>query len=138
MDTASSKICFQWKNEKKITFYTVIPSESEELVEVVGAHLKRFKQSTIKQIQLLKDIWKCRSTPFDEKNPGHQMLLTRLWKILMPDVQLEGFVSPQWKLLGFQVNIISFILSTESFVFFFKKGNNPATDFRKKKFKIFF
>jgi hypothetical protein len=49
-------ICIFWKNGKKSTFMTAIPEEAEELMEVVGAHLKRFTNSTIKQIQLLKGI----------------------------------------------------------------------------------
>lgn len=83
-----------------------------------GCHIKKFKQSTIKQIQLLKDIWNCKSTKFDADAAEHQMLLLRLWSSLMSgtgstlgnkgEVPLVG---EHWKVLGFQ-------------------GTNPATDFR--------
>lgn len=103
-------ICINWKNSKKSSFTTINPSDADELLDVINTHLKRFNQSTIKQIQLLKDIHKCKATQFDASVPEHEALLLRLWSTLMPDTPLSGMVSKQWKLIGFQ-------------------GNNPATDF---------
>eukprot|EP01114_Cavostelium_apophysatum_P008679 TRINITY_DN2136_c0_g1_i1.p1 TRINITY_DN2136_c0_g1~~TRINITY_DN2136_c0_g1_i1.p1 ORF type:complete len:688 (-),score=180.13 TRINITY_DN2136_c0_g1_i1:35-2098(-) len=100
-----------WKNNKKSTFNTAIPSEAEELIEVVGCHLKKFKQSTIKQIQLLKDIWKCKSTKFDAAIPQHAELLRRFWMNLKPKEPYMGDTGEKWKEVGFQ-------------------GVNPSTDFR--------
>jgi len=103
--------CIFWKNGKKSSFVAAIPGEAEELVEVVKSHLKKFKQATIRQIQLLKDIFKCKSTKFDSSLPEHEALLKRLWVTVKPDLELTGLISNQWKILGFQ-------------------GNNPSTDFR--------
>jgi len=104
-------VCIYWKNGKKSTFMTAIPEEADELIEVVGAHLKRFNNSTIKQVQLLKDIFKCKSTVFNPTIPEHEKLLKRLWQVIKPEEELKGMIHAQWKSLGFQ-------------------GNDPATDFR--------
>jgi len=103
--------CIHWKHGKKSTFETVVPEEAEELVEVVGCHLKKFKHAAVKQIQLLKDIYRCKTTKFDLHFDEHEALLRRLWQVIMPNVKLTVLISPQWKLIGFQ-------------------GNNPETDFR--------
>ncbi len=77
-----------------------------------------FLHPSVKQIQLLKDIFKCKSTRFDIDNEEHVILLKRLWETLMPKDPLppgksgEELVGKHWKKIGFQ-------------------GMNPATDFRK-------
>jgi len=108
--TSKGGCCLQWKNGQKSTFVTAMPEEIFELVEVVGAHVKRYNQASLKQIQLLKDIYKCKSTPFNPETPEHVMLLERLWKAMNIRGEFQQ-VSPLWKTIGFQ-------------------GINPATDFR--------
>ncbi|XP_063947195.1 uncharacterized protein LOC108216835 isoform X2 [Daucus carota subsp. sativus] len=51
------------------------------------------------------------SMPFDETRIDHQASLLALWKIAFPNVPLSGFISEQWKEMGWQ-------------------GCNPSTDFR--------
>jgi hypothetical protein len=65
--------CIFWKNGKKTSFFVApmsnnssgvdnlndVGETAEEIMQVVGALLKKFKTATIKQIQLLKDIYKC-------------------------------------------------------------------------------
>jgi len=104
-------VCIFWLNGKKSTFLTAIPEDGTELLEVIGAHVKKYRQSSIKQIQLLKDIFRCKSTKFEIDIPEHELLLRRLWQVSMPGKKLDSLVSNQWKLIGFQ-------------------GANPATDFR--------
>lgn len=129
--------CIYWKNGKKSSFVTLLPDEREELIEVVGAHMKHFKQATIKQIQLIKDIYKCKSTKFDPTSSEHQRLLNRLWSSLMPEEQITGMVSPQWKEIGFQVNtllryplisiIISFFFYTQVYIIYSLICNREMT-----------
>lgn len=100
-----------WKNGLKSSFRIPDSEEAEEFIQIIGAHLKRFKQSTLKQINLLKDIYNVKSTKFDSTFVEHRELLARLWKAVFPERTLESFVGPHWKELGFQ-------------------GNDPSTDFR--------
>jgi len=104
-------LCIYWKIGKRTTIWCTRSQDVEEFIEVVGSFVKKYKNSTIKQIQLLKDIWKCKSTTFDPNSREHIELLKRLWQKLNPNIVLDGLVSPQWKMIGFQ-------------------GNNPGTDFR--------
>eukprot|EP01103_Thecamoeba_quadrilineata_P017824 TRINITY_DN648_c0_g1_i1.p1 TRINITY_DN648_c0_g1~~TRINITY_DN648_c0_g1_i1.p1 ORF type:complete len:907 (-),score=175.99 TRINITY_DN648_c0_g1_i1:120-2840(-) len=48
---------------------------------------------------------------YDKSNTSHERLLMELWDTIYPTTKLDGRVSEQWKLLGFQ-------------------GTDPATDFR--------
>jgi len=87
---------------KKPSFAVSISHEIHELIEVVGAHLTKFRQSAIKQIQILKDIWKCKTTVVDLKNKEHENLLIRLFKNIFPNDPIPQIPSKDWKKLGFQ------------------------------------
>jgi hypothetical protein len=43
-----------WKNGKTTTFNTTFAEDSQEVLEVVNAHLRRYSQASYKQIHLLK------------------------------------------------------------------------------------
>jgi hypothetical protein len=97
---AKGSCIIYWKNGKRTSFIAVLPDERDELIEVIGSHLKKFKQSTgiilkpmyleyniiftiiVKQIQLLKDIYRCKVTKFNPDFPEHAALLKRLWTVL--------------------------------------------------------
>jgi hypothetical protein len=66
-----------WKNSRSSTLTAVLPEEADEITEVFGAHMKRYKISMIKQVQLMKDIFKCKQTRYEAANPDHIKLLTR-------------------------------------------------------------
>lgn len=61
--------------------------------------------------QLIARLEKVRTINFEHSNEVHQLLLTKLWTLLQPDVELEGPISKQWSDIGFQ-------------------GTDPSTDFR--------
>eukprot|EP01117_Protostelium_nocturnum_P013972 TRINITY_DN5270_c0_g1_i3.p1 TRINITY_DN5270_c0_g1~~TRINITY_DN5270_c0_g1_i3.p1 ORF type:complete len:623 (+),score=239.23 TRINITY_DN5270_c0_g1_i3:163-2031(+) len=109
-DVVKGGCVIYWKNGKKSSFVTAIPEDVFELVEVVGTHLKSFNQSTIKQIQMIKDIYRTKTTQFDSDSTQHLFLLSRLWKATHLNGEME-LVSREWKKIGFQ-------------------GTNPSTDFR--------
>ncbi|KAK3579958.1 hypothetical protein CHS0354_033476 [Potamilus streckersoni] len=61
--------------------------------------------------ELLTNVEQLRKTKYTSDNPEHEQTLMHLWKLLMPDDELQTRASEQWKHIGFQ-------------------GNNPETDFR--------
>lgn len=61
--------------------------------------------------RLCADIENIRKTPFDGSNPDHEDKLLKLWRLLMPDVELNARITKAWQDIGFQ-------------------GDNPMTDFR--------
>jgi len=61
--------------------------------------------------QLVHDVEKLRSEPFNESNLEHEMSLLQLWTLLQPDTPLHKRVTKQWQTIGFQ-------------------GEDPKTDFR--------
>lgn len=61
--------------------------------------------------QLLARLDDVRSIDFDHSNESHQLLLSSLWKQLMPELPLKGMIGKHWTEIGFQ-------------------GADPATDFR--------
>jgi len=61
--------------------------------------------------QLVQEIEKVREIPFSSNNAAHEEKLLKLWEALMPDCPLDGRISKQWGLIGFQ-------------------GDDPKTDFR--------
>jgi hypothetical protein len=63
---------------KQVVWHVFKLKIQDELAEVVGSHVKKFKQATLKQIQLLKDIFKCKCTKFNPETPEHEALLRRL------------------------------------------------------------
>jgi ELMO domain-containing protein len=52
---------------------------------------------------LVEDL---RRTPYDCSNLEHESKLLELWRLLMPDVELENRISKQWQDIGFQVSLI--------------------------------
>ncbi|XP_051167589.1 ELMO domain-containing protein 2 [Leptopilina boulardi] len=61
--------------------------------------------------QLAVECEELRKTPYDPENPEHEMLLLKLWNLLMPYEPLDSRVTKQWQDIGFQ-------------------GDDPKTDFR--------
>ncbi|XP_055707335.1 ELMO domain-containing protein 2 [Phlebotomus papatasi] len=61
--------------------------------------------------RLYHEVERLRMTPYDCDNLQHEIKLNELWKLLMPDVELEARVTKQWQDIGFQ-------------------GDDPKTDFR--------
>lgn len=61
--------------------------------------------------RLCADIEDIRRTPFDCNNPDHENKLLKLWRLLMPNQELDGRITKQWQEIGFQ-------------------GDDPMTDFR--------
>lgn len=86
-------------------------SERNELIATVLAHKKRYQQAAVRQIQLLKDVWRCKGIKFNSEIPEHAQLLLRLWQVLVPNEPSQSVTGSHWKRLGFQ-------------------GNDPSTDFR--------
>lgn len=52
-----------------------------------------------------------RMVPYDCNNLDHERKLSDLWRLLMPNVKLESRITKQWQDIGFQVNLINFLLS---------------------------
>ncbi|XP_047344111.1 ELMO domain-containing protein 2 isoform X2 [Vespa velutina] len=61
--------------------------------------------------QLCVECEELRKTPYDADNPEHELLLLKLWNLLMPYDPLDARVTKQWQNIGFQ-------------------GDDPKTDFR--------
>ncbi|KAK9307387.1 hypothetical protein QLX08_002282 [Tetragonisca angustula] len=61
--------------------------------------------------QLCVECEELRKTPYDADNPEHELLLLKLWNLLMPYEPLDARVTKQWQHIGFQ-------------------GDDPKTDFR--------
>ncbi|XP_006561531.1 ELMO domain-containing protein 2 [Apis mellifera] len=61
--------------------------------------------------QLCVECEELRRTPYDADNPDHELLLLKLWNLLMPYEPLDARVTKQWQHIGFQ-------------------GDDPKTDFR--------
>ncbi|XP_015189126.1 PREDICTED: ELMO domain-containing protein 2 [Polistes dominula] len=61
--------------------------------------------------QLCVECEELRKTPYDADNPAHELLLLKLWNLLMPYDSLDARVTKQWQNIGFQ-------------------GDDPKTDFR--------
>jgi hypothetical protein len=106
---ASSKLGYrlEWHNKPKVD----ITTNETDLDEVLGAHLKRFNATKIKQVNYVKDLFTRAQTQFSHDNPEHEALLIRLWNLVYPNEICQGTVHSQWTKLGFQ-------------------SNDPARDFR--------
>lgn len=61
--------------------------------------------------QLAVQVEELRKTSYDADNSDHELMLLKLWNLLMPHETLEGRVTKQWQDIGFQ-------------------GDDPKTDFR--------
>ncbi|XP_046421561.1 ELMO domain-containing protein 2 [Neodiprion fabricii] len=61
--------------------------------------------------QLCIHVEELRRTAYDADNAEHELMLLKLWNLLMPHEPLEGRVTKQWQDIGFQ-------------------GDDPKTDFR--------
>lgn len=44
-----------------------------------------------------------RITPYDSARPDHEAKLLKLWRLLMPEQELEARITKQWQDIGFQV-----------------------------------
>ena len=80
----------------------MVTAEAAELVEVLGAHLRRYNTSRVSQVQSLKKLHVQKSTSYDTNNAAHEQLLRRLWACGFGlDVEFE-LCSDRWVHLGFQ------------------------------------
>lgn len=52
--------------------------------------------------RLCADTETIRKTSFDNTNPDHEEKLLKLWRLLMPDVELNARITKQWQDIGFQ------------------------------------
>lgn len=73
--------------------------------------LRQFVQVISSTYKLAVSLNEKSACSFDPLNQSHEAKLKELWSLLMPEEELTGRISEQWKLIGFQ-------------------GVDPATDFR--------
>ncbi|XP_012289039.1 ELMO domain-containing protein 2 [Orussus abietinus] len=103
-------------------------SERKILEEAIGTVLTTKKINPIAHPDFAKSFGKCveliwgyrqlcveceelRRTPYNTDDPKHELLLLKLWNLLMPHEPLDARVTKQWQDIGFQ-------------------GDDPKTDFR--------
>ena len=97
---------------------------------MLGSHLLRYNHHKVNQIRRLIELHELKSTPFSRFCPHHEILLHRLWSVLLPNEPPEPRVSERWKLLGFQVSP-TFPRHNKTIFFFFPiKSKDPTSDLR--------
>eukprot|EP00301_Raphidiophrys_heterophryoidea_P013929 c2151_g1_i1.p1 GENE.c2151_g1_i1~~c2151_g1_i1.p1 ORF type:complete len:387 (-),score=102.89 c2151_g1_i1:464-1624(-) len=92
-------VSFEWKQMRQTR---LLVDDREELLEVVGAHLRRYNQARLKLVTELQAMQQLRHSVFDRENTSHKALLYRLWRAVHPTEQLPAVVSKSWTRLGFQ------------------------------------
>jgi hypothetical protein len=87
--------------------------EANELISVLGAHVRQLNINYHRLIQYLKhSVLTNRNIKYDSDNTEHEKLLYDLWDLAnLRNEKLKDRRTPQWSTIGFQ-------------------GNDPATDFR--------
>ena len=81
---------------------TCVTAEASELVEVLGAHLRRYNRSCAAQASALKRLHALKCTPFNACDATHDGLLCRLWACGFGDSSKCERHSERWVLMGFQ------------------------------------
>ena len=81
---------------------TIVAPEASELVEVLGAHLRRYNTSRVAQVRALQQLHSLKCTPYDPREKQHVELLTRLWACAFGADSKCALVSDRWIHLGFQ------------------------------------
>eukprot|EP00299_Pterocystis_sp_00344_P019048 c9486_g1_i7.p1 GENE.c9486_g1_i7~~c9486_g1_i7.p1 ORF type:complete len:580 (+),score=133.59 c9486_g1_i7:741-2480(+) len=109
-DTNITIVCLEWK-KWHVKMTRLLADDSDEILEVIGCHLKRYNQSRIFIAKQLCELFELKQQTFSKTNPAHHKLLCRLWKAVFPAEPSPPVVANQWTRLGFQ-------------------GNDPSTDFR--------
>ena len=79
-----------------------VTPEAAELVEVLGAHLRRYNTSRVSQVAALKRLHALKSTPYDGRIKQHESLLQRLWACAFGPESKFHLISDRWIHLGFQ------------------------------------
>uniref|UniRef100_A0A7S3ETY4 ELMO domain-containing protein n=1 Tax=Haptolina ericina TaxID=156174 RepID=A0A7S3ETY4_9EUKA len=94
------EVVLEWRSRQPPLF--CLTHEGSELVEVLGAHLRRYNSSRVTQVQGLKNIHRLKCTTFAASNTAHAELLRRLWICGFGSEQGFAPVSERWVHLGFQ------------------------------------
>ena len=81
---------------------TCVTAEATELVEVLGAHLKRYNTSRVAQVRALKRLHELKCTAYDASDGTHEQLLRRLWSCGFGSELKCELTSERWVHLGFQ------------------------------------
>lgn len=79
-----------------------VTPEAAELVEVIGAHLRRFNTSRVAQVRALKQLHALKATAYDTHDKTHVELLQRLWACAFGIDSKCQLHSERWIHLGFQ------------------------------------
>lgn len=101
-------VALMLKDNSHILMFT---NEKHELLEVIGAHLKRANKHRLKQVSELSQTLKLKEDKYDSENEAHENMLMDLWHTVFPHEKLRARKTKQWEQIGFQ-------------------GEDPATDFR--------
>lgn len=96
------------KDNSHVILFT---NEKHELIEVIGAHLKRANKYRLRQMSDLTQVLKLKEAKYDPENEAHENQLYDLWNTVFPGEKLLSRKTRQWEKIGFQ-------------------GEDPATDFR--------
>jgi hypothetical protein len=92
-------LCLELLGEPPLTCVT---PEAGELVEVLGAHLRRYNSSRVSQVRALKQLHALKGTTYDPRDPTHESLLARLWVCGFGADPPWKARSERWVHLGFQ------------------------------------
>jgi hypothetical protein len=92
-------LCIDLVNEPPL--HCVTP-EASEVVEVVGAHLRRYNASRVAQVRALKQLHELKGTAYNSSEERHVKLLRRLWACGFGHDQPFQLQSERWVHLGFQ------------------------------------
>ena len=92
-------LCIELVGEPPLTCVT---PEASELVEVLGAHLRRYNASRVAQVRALKGLHQLKGTAYDARQKSHEKLLQRLWVCGFGPAEPCLLHSERWVHLGFQ------------------------------------
>lgn len=92
-------LCIELFNEPPLNCVT---PEAAELVEVLGAHLRRYNASRVAQVRTLKQLHSLKGTAYNSSEEAHVKLLRRLWACGFGHDQPFQLHSERWVHLGFQ------------------------------------
>ena len=96
---APRSLCVELHGEPSLTCVT---AEATELVEVLGAHLRRYNTSRVAQVNALKRLHALKCTPYDACVAAHEQMLRRLWACGFGAELKCELQSERWVHLGFQ------------------------------------
>ena len=92
-------LCIELVGESPLTCVT---PEAAELVEALGAHLRRYNSSRVAQVRALKALHSLKCTAYDGTIDVHRKLLARLWACGFGSESKCQVHSERWVHLGFQ------------------------------------